>query len=201
MHNELTKDMTKKQIDKMLRLHGKWLRGKDGGKVAIFKDEDFSYYDFTGRDLTKVSFIACNFTGANCCKTNFTGAALNGSNFTGAKLFWANLTSAEVIGANFTGADLTGANLLDLYFPYKAWFADVEGKPIYQVTNIGRHGRTLTVIAEGSRGKWIWHVGCFRGSEADLAARVKDEYEPACDYVDAMRYLIKIAKRNAHKFL
>jgi hypothetical protein len=79
------------EIKEILRLHGLWLDGEEGGARA---------------NLTRA-----NLTGADLTGADLTGADLTDANLTGADLTGANLTGADLTGADLTGANLTGADL------------------------------------------------------------------------------------------
>ena len=77
--------MNHEELSEVVALHGKWLRGEDGGKKA-----DLSW-------------------------ANLSGANLSGANLSGADLSWANLGGADLSGADLGGADLGGAYLRGAY--------------------------------------------------------------------------------------
>lgn len=71
---------------------------------------------FSGANLSRAQFSACdirgiNFSGANLAGANFFAAKLGASNFTGCNLVGANFLKADASGCDFTGANLVGADL------------------------------------------------------------------------------------------
>lgn len=93
--------------------------------------------------------------------------------------------------ANLSGADLG----------FDCCFARVKGQPIYQVCGVGLFRRTLTLHAKGLRNDWVWSAGCFSGNEKDLREAVEEKYGKDCDYMDAIEFLVKTAKRHSAKYL
>ena len=73
--------MTQCDLNTIIQLHEKWLRGELGGKKA----------DLSGADLS--------------------GADLSGADLRGANLRGADLSGADLSGADLSGADLRGANV------------------------------------------------------------------------------------------
>ena len=85
------KTYTKKELDKVLKLHDLWLNNKGGGIRADLSGADLSY---------------TNLPGANLSGANLFDADLSGANLYGAKLSGANLSNANLSGANLSNADL-----------------------------------------------------------------------------------------------
>jgi hypothetical protein len=88
-----TTNVTRAELDEVLRLHRLWLYGAEGGVRADLADADLA--------------------GADLRRAGLDGADLTGANLTGAKLTSAKLASAKLPGADLTGADLAGARLAD----------------------------------------------------------------------------------------
>jgi hypothetical protein len=98
--------VTRTELAEVLRLHGLWLDGAEGGVRA----------DLTGADLTGAILTGARLTGARLTGAGLTGARLTGARLTGAKLAGAKLADARLTGADLNdailhGADLTGAIL------------------------------------------------------------------------------------------
>ena len=89
------------ELKEVVRKHGMWLRGEDGGERADLSGADLSWADLSGADLR----------GADLSGANLSGANLSGANLSGANLSWADLSWADLSGANLRGADLSGADL------------------------------------------------------------------------------------------
>ena len=81
----------RERLPEILAAHAKWLRGEDGGVLAV---------------LSGANLIDANLSGANLI-----GAVLIDANLSGANLIGANLSGANLSGANLIGANLSGANL------------------------------------------------------------------------------------------
>ena len=104
--------MTKKQLDKIIRLHGLDLNGSPKGVKA----------DLSGADLKGVNLIGINLSGAY-----LRGANLSGADLSGAYLRCAYLRCANLRYADLSGADLKGAKLKDAYLRYaNLWCADLR---------------------------------------------------------------------------
>ena len=113
----------------------------------------------------------------------------------------ANLSGANLSGVNLSNAYLNHANLSGANLGFDCCFARVKGQPIYQVCGVGLSRRTLTLNAKGLRNDWVWFAGCFRGNEKDLRKAVEGKYGKDCDYMDAIEFLVKTAKRHSAKYL
>jgi len=85
--------MNKKDLQKILKLHYKWLNGETGGERA--------------------NLVRANLYGANLEDANLVHANLVRANLYGANLVHANLVRANLYGANLEDANLYGANLGD----------------------------------------------------------------------------------------
>ena len=100
--------MKQEELQKILKLHEKWLNGEDGGVKANLSDANLCYADLRGANLS-----GADLRDANLCYANFRGANLRGANLSGADLNDANLSGANLSGADLIGADLRDANLID----------------------------------------------------------------------------------------
>ena len=87
--------MNKKEFDKILELHSKYLRGEPGGIQA---------------DLRGVYLSGVNLSGVNLYKVDLSGAYLRGADLSGV-----NLRGADLSGAYLYKVDLSGANLSEAY--------------------------------------------------------------------------------------
>lgn len=83
--------MNQNELDEIVRMHGLWIKGDDGGVKA---------------DLRGV-----NLRGVNLRDANLSGVNLSGANLRGVNLSDANLSGANLSGANLRGADLSYVNL------------------------------------------------------------------------------------------
>ena len=97
--------MKKEDLQKILRLHGVWVRG-DGGVCA-----NLSGANLIGAILSGANLSCANLRGANLSGAILSDADLSGANLRGADLSDANLSCANLSGANLSCANLRGANL------------------------------------------------------------------------------------------
>jgi uncharacterized protein YjbI with pentapeptide repeats len=98
--------MNADQINEIVRLHGLWLAGINGGVRADLSGANLSYADLSGANLR-----GADLSGANLSNANLRGADLSGANLSNADLSYADLSYADLSGADLSGADLSGANL------------------------------------------------------------------------------------------
>lgn len=113
--------MNKKQIQKIVKKHEKWIRG-EGGKRADLKGSNLKRanlegVNFKGANLKEVNLKGANLARANLMDVNLKDTNLEGANLTGANLEGANLEGANLEGANLINANLKRANLDFACFP------------------------------------------------------------------------------------
>ncbi|MDH3068810.1 pentapeptide repeat-containing protein [Akkermansia sp. N21169] len=182
--------MNTEELKEILEKHRKWINGEDGGKRAYL----------SGANLINANLRDADLRDANLSGANLSGADLRYADLRGADLRDANLSGADLRYADLRGADLRDANLSGANLGFDCCFARVKGQPIYQVCGVGLSRRTLTLNAKGLRNDWVWFAGCFRGNEKDLRKAVEGKYGKDCDYMDAIEFLIKTAKRHSGDF-
>jgi hypothetical protein len=110
-------------------------------------------------------------------------ADLGGANLGGANLWGANLRDADLGDANIGGANLGGANL--------------GGARILQLGPMGSRQDYLVFVAYADGTEDV-ATGCFRGSMAEFAARVQDNY-PQADSAHGRAYRAAIVMWLAMK--
>ena len=88
-------EITKEQLDDILKKHALWINNESGGERA--------------------NLSGANLRGAYLYQANLRGANLSGANLRGAYLYQADLSGAYLRGANLSGANLSGAK--NLNFP------------------------------------------------------------------------------------
>jgi uncharacterized protein YjbI with pentapeptide repeats len=109
------------QLQTILELHDKWLKGIEGGERAnlwganlsgaSLSEANLSEASLSEANLSEASLWGANLRGANLWGANLREANLSGANLSGASLSEANLSEASLWGANLRGANLWGANL------------------------------------------------------------------------------------------
>ena len=116
------KTLTKRQLDKILKDHKRWLcsNGVKGERAYLINT-----------DLSQAYIRDWDLCGADLKDANLRGADLRGANLCGADLRGANLCGADLRGANLCGADLRGANLMDAYLSE----ADLKYANLYGAKN------------------------------------------------------------------
>jgi hypothetical protein len=96
--------MNKKELDKTLKLHEKWLEDSSKGGRANLREANLKGANLKGADLREADLRGANLKGAN-----LKGANLREANLKGANLREANLREANLWGADLWRADLKGA--------------------------------------------------------------------------------------------
>ena len=131
------KEITRDELNEILRKHNLWLKGDFNGARADLRGADLYGADLRGAGLRGANLNGANLYGANLNGAGLRGAGLRGANLyradlygadlCGADLYKANLYGANLNGANLNGANLYGANLngADLYG------ADLYGADLY----------------------------------------------------------------------
>ena len=102
--------MKKEDLQKILRLHGVWVRG-DGGVCANLSGANLIGAILSGANLIGAILSDAILSGANLSGAILSDADLSGANLRGADLSDANLSCANLSGANLSCANLRGANL------------------------------------------------------------------------------------------
>ena len=83
--------MTQCDLNTIIQLHEKWLRGELGGKKA-----DLSYADLRYADLRSANLRYADLHGADLSYADLRGADLSGADLRGANLSYADLRYANV---------------------------------------------------------------------------------------------------------
>ena len=121
------KNISKEELNKILKKHEMWLRNEEGGECA-----NLSYVDLRNADLTEVDLTDVTLRNANLKYANLRCADLRCAN-----LKYANLRCADLTSANLEGVDLWNANLID-------------SKLVGIKTNMNTIGYNLACPEEGS---------------------------------------------------
>ena len=98
-------EITKEQLDDILRKHALWINNESRGERADLYQADLRGANLSGADLR----------GANLSRANLSGADLYQADLSRANLSRANLSGANLSRANLSGADLREAK--NLNFP------------------------------------------------------------------------------------
>ena len=83
--------MDEQKLNQILKSHGKWLRGEEGGERANLRGADLFEADLYWADLREADLRWADLYGANLCRANLRGVNLYGANLRGANLYEANL--------------------------------------------------------------------------------------------------------------
>ena len=124
--NERKKEMTRKDLIKILNDHKKWLNNDVDGVCANLSEVDLSGADLTGAnlrhaDLRHADLRKANLRYADLREANLIGANLSSADLMYADLRHANLSSADLRHADLIGANLSGANLSGADLDFSAW--------------------------------------------------------------------------------
>ena len=103
-------EITKGQLDDILRKHALWINNESGGERANLSGADLYQANLRGANLYQANLHEANLSGADLYQAN-----LRGANLSGADLYQANLRGANLSSANLRGADLREAK--NLNFP------------------------------------------------------------------------------------
>ena len=119
------RNITKEELNEILRKHELWLEGKDGGERANLYRADLSNANLYRANLReaylgyarlyRANLREANLDGANLCEAYLRYANVSNANLHGANLSDANLDEAYLYRANFRNANLGNANLRGAY--------------------------------------------------------------------------------------
>ena len=175
--------MKQEELQKILKLHEKWLNDEDDGVRAIL-----SGANLRGADLSCANLGCANLHGADLRYAILSGAKLRGADLRCANLGGANLDSADLSYANLRNAILSGANLdgADLSFSL------IDGC-IYQLSRIGSVSEMTTFWADRDI---VW-CDCFKGTFEEWRDKIRsthtadDKYRK--QYEAALKYFAELA--------
>jgi uncharacterized protein YjbI with pentapeptide repeats len=118
--------MTQEELNEILELHAKWLRGEEDGAQALLSFQDLSNLSLVEADLTRSICVGTDFTGCDLSETNFsdsslkgalfTGAAVNATVFDGCNLEKADFVATELQGVSFYASDVKDTDFSDASF-------------------------------------------------------------------------------------
>lgn len=88
--------MTKEELNKILKLHQKWLNNEKGGKRAILRDADLRYANLSCANLSGADLIGADLRDANLIDANLRHADLSCVDLRHANLCYANLSNTKL---------------------------------------------------------------------------------------------------------
>ena len=103
--------MTQNELDKILKLHEKWVYGEKDGRIANLNNVDLKNTNLAGAILTSADLRHTNLRRADLSNADLTSADLSNADLTSADLRHTNLRRADLSNADLTGANLIDANL------------------------------------------------------------------------------------------
>ena len=108
---ERVKEMTQCDLNTIIQLHEKWLRGEPGGKKADLRSANLRYADLHNADLRYANLHNADLRYADLSYADLRSADLRSADLRGADLSYADLRGADLRGADLRSADLRGADL------------------------------------------------------------------------------------------
>jgi hypothetical protein len=173
------KEISKKELAKILEEHAEWLQDTDKGKRADLSSADLSYADLSSADLRYADLSSADLSSADLRSADLRYADLSSADLRYANLRYANLSSANLSSANLSSANLSSASLDKRYI---------------QVTCIGsRKGMTTYCFDED-----VIFCGCFKGNLAEFENQVKithkDNKQFLAEYLGFIEYIKNLKK-------
>ena len=104
-------EITKEQLDDILRKHALWINNESGGERVNLYQANLSRANLYQANLSRANLRGADLYRADLSRANLSGADLSGADLRGANLYQANLSRANLRGANLSGAYLYQANL------------------------------------------------------------------------------------------
>ena len=108
-------EITKEQLDDILRKHALWINNESRGERANLSGANLSGTNLSGANLYQANLHEADLRGADLYQANLSRANLSRANLSGADLRGAGLRGADIYQADLRGADLYGAK--NLNFP------------------------------------------------------------------------------------
>ena len=97
---ERVKEMTQCDLNTIIQLHEKWLRGEPGGKKADLRSANLRYANLHNADLRYANLSYADLRGADLRSADLRSADLRSANLHNADLRYANLRYADLRYAN-----------------------------------------------------------------------------------------------------
>jgi uncharacterized protein YjbI with pentapeptide repeats len=157
-----------REIDKVVALHERFLRGASGGQRAFLRFVDATGIDCRRRLLNDADLTGANLEGSAFAGAHFERAALYCANLEGCDLRATNLRRADLRGARLAGAVLSGAVMdeADMRAAYIAYPAGEDGLHVF------RHG-TIAAKSLGWGGCGADFTNCSMRGVRLCAANLK----------------------------
>jgi hypothetical protein len=188
------------QLQTILELHDKWLKGIEGGERANLWGANLSGASLSEANLSEASLWGANLRGANLWGANLREANLREANLSGANLSGASLSGANLWGANLSGASLSEANLWEANLSGASLsekYGETKGKrPQLQFIGIGSSNSILTMI-NCEHAVYV-NRGCFVGTLEEFNQAVKEKHG---DNEHVQEYQAAIAMIELHNKL
>jgi len=119
--------MTKKELNKIIKLHRKWINGT-GGERANLSGADLRGADLSGADLSGANFFGADLFGADLSRANLSGTDLSRTD-----LSRANLSGTDLSGADLSGTDLREAKYSISQILYQIYWYGISDKMILEL--------------------------------------------------------------------
>jgi len=108
-------EVTEKILNSKLNQHKKWLSGEEEGYNIVLTSCLIQNYDFKDRDLSKGSFVDCEFINCNFSKANleqaeFTDSKLTECNFRNNFSNFISFSNSDLVGCAFISSTLSNLN-------------------------------------------------------------------------------------------
>ena len=120
-------EITKEQLDDILRKHALWINNKSRGERADLRGANLHEADLHEADLRGANLHEANLYQANLHEADLRGANLHEANLYRANLHEADLRRANLRGADLHEADLRGADLRG---------ANLRGADLHEAKNL-----------------------------------------------------------------
>jgi uncharacterized protein YjbI with pentapeptide repeats len=110
-HQKNLTRITQDDLEKAIKKHVMFGKGRVGGSRAILTYHDLSGLDMHGAPFTGADFTGSLLTGCDMRHANFDGATFFATNMLNAKCANSTFVRADMRGCNITGADFTDSDL------------------------------------------------------------------------------------------
>ena len=105
------KNISKEELNEILKKHKMWLKGEEDGECAYLRKADLYNINLRDVNLSYADLSSANLIGADLNNANLNNANLNNANLSYANLRHADLSNTDLRGTNLWNANLSYANL------------------------------------------------------------------------------------------